>query len=68
MQGKIDGTKKAMADLGIYYPQLLDSKQEMADRYDFHSIPHLLLRHQRQIVKHSMRDDETDALLKTTFQ
>ena len=26
VQDKVDGTKKAMADLGIYYPQLLDPK------------------------------------------
>ena len=69
VQDKIDGTKKAMADLGIYYPQILDPKQELSDRYDFHGIPHLILfGPEGQIVKQGMRGEETDALLKTIFQ
>jgi thiol-disulfide isomerase/thioredoxin len=69
VQDKIDGTKKAMADLGIYYPQLLDQKQELANRFDVHGIPHLFLFYpDGQIVKHGMRGEEIDALLKTVFQ
>lgn len=43
VQDKIDATKKAMADLGIYYPQILDPKQELFNRFDIHMIPHLYL-------------------------
>ena len=69
VQDKVDGTKKAMADLGIYYPQLLDPKQELADRFDVHGIPHLFLfGPDGEIVKHGMRGEETDALLKTIFE
>lgn len=69
VQDKIDGTKKAMADLGIYYPQLLDPKQELANRFNVHGIPHLFLFDpDGQIVKHGMRGEEIDALLKTVFQ
>ena len=69
VQDKVDGTKKAMADLGIYYPQLLDPKQELADRFDVHGIPHLFLfGPDGEIVKHGMRGEETDAVLKTIFE
>lgn len=69
VQDKIDGTKKTMADLGIYYPQILDPKQELFNRFDVHGIPHLyLLDPDGQIVKQGMRGEETDALLKTVFQ
>lgn len=58
-----------MADLGIYYPQILDPKQELFNRFDFHSIPHLyLLDPDGQIVKQGMRGEETDALLKMIFK
>lgn len=69
VQDKVDGTKKAMADLGIYYPQILDPKQELFNRFDVHGTPHLyLLDPDGHIVKHGMRGEETDALLKTIFQ
>ena len=69
VQDKMDATKKAMVDLGIYYPQLLDPKQELADRFDVHAIPHLFLFDpDGQIVKDGMRGEDTDALLKTIFQ
>ena len=68
VRDKMDGTKKAMTDLGIYYPQLLDPKQELADRFDVHGIPHLFLfGPDGQIVKDGMRGEETDALLRTIF-
>jgi len=69
VQDKMDATKKAMVELGIYYPQLLDPKQELADRFDIHAIPHLFLFDpDGQIVKDGMHGEEIDALLKTVFQ
>jgi len=69
VQDKVDATKKAMVELGIYYPQLLDPKQELADRFDVHAIPHLFLFDpDGQIVKDGMRGEDIDALLKTIFQ
>ena len=69
VRDKMDGTKKAMADLGIYYPQLLDPATKLAEKYDVHGIPHLFLfGPDGQIVKHGMRGEETDALLKTIFK
>ncbi len=69
VKDKIDGTKKAMADLGIYYPQILDPRQDLANRFDVQSIPHLFLFNpDGQVVQHGMRGEEIDALLKTIFQ
>ena len=69
VQDKMDATKKAMADLGIYYPQLLDPATELAQRFDVTGIPHLFLfGPDGQIVKDGMRGEETDALLKTVFE
>ena len=59
VQDKIDGTKKAMVDLGIYYPQILDPKQELFNRFDIHMIPHLyLLDSEGQIVKKDIRGEK----------
>ena len=64
VQDKKDGTKKVMADLGIYYPQILDPKQEQVDRYGFHSIPHLILFDpEGQIVKQGMHGEKIDQTL-----
>jgi thiol-disulfide isomerase/thioredoxin len=69
VQDKLDATKKAMADLGIYYPQLLDPAMKLAGQFDITSIPHLFLfGPDGQIVKDGMRGEETDALLKTLFE
>lgn len=65
VRDKIDGTKKAMADLGIYYPQILDPKQVLFNRFDFHSIPHLyLLDPDGRIVKQGMRGEQISEAVK----
>ena len=65
VRDKIDGTKKAMADLGIYYPQILDPKQVLFNRFDFHSIPHLyLLDPDGRIVKQGMRGEQIGEAVK----
>ena len=69
VQDKLDATKKAMAALGIYYPQLLDPATELAQRFDVTGIPHLFLfGPDGEIVKDGMRGEDTDALLKTIFK
>ena len=69
VRDKKDATKKAMASLGIFYPQLLDPEGKIVEQFDFHAIPHLFLfGPDGQIVKHGMRGEETDALLKTIFK
>ena len=69
VQDKMDATKKAMADLGIHYPQLLDPATKLADQYGVTAIPHLFLfGPDGQIVKDGMRGEDTDALLKTLFK
>ena len=69
VQDKLDATKKAMVDLGIYYPQLLDPATKLAQQFDVTGIPHLFLFDpDGKIVKDGMRGEETDALLKTIFE
>ena len=69
VQDKTDATKKAMANLGIYYPQLLDPATKLAEKYGVTGIPHLFLfGPDGSIVKDGMRGEETDALLKTIFE
>ena len=69
VQDKLDATKKAMAEQGIYYPQLLDPATELAQRFDVTGIPHLFLfGPDGQTVQDGMRGEDTDALLKTIFE
>ena len=69
VQDKLDATKKAMADQGIYYPQLLDPAVKLAQQFGVTGIPHLFLfGPDGQIVKDGMRGEDTDALLKTIFE
>ena len=64
VQDKIDGTKKAMAALSIYYPQILDPKDELFDRFDVHGIPHLyLFDPDGQIIKQGMRGEKIGQVL-----
>ncbi|MBO6170292.1 MAG: TlpA family protein disulfide reductase [Bacteroidales bacterium] len=40
---KLDDTKKAIGELGITYPQLLDPSMQLARQYGVRAIPHLVL-------------------------
>ena len=40
---KVDATKKALVDLGIHYPQVLDPSLKLVDRFNFTGIPHIIL-------------------------
>ena len=69
VQDKMDATKKAMAEQGIYYPQLLDPATKLAEQFDVTGIPHLFLfGPDGTVVKDGMRGEEIDALLKTVFK
>ena len=69
VEDKMDATKKAMSDMGIYYPQLLDPSGKFAREFDVTGIPHLFLfGPDGQIVKDGMRGEETDAILSGLLQ
>ena len=40
---KQEATEKAMRDLGIHYPQVLDPSQALAERFNIAGIPHIIL-------------------------
>ena len=40
---KLDATKKALKDLGIHYPQVLDPSLRLAEQFGFVGIPHIIL-------------------------
>ena len=61
-------TQKAMANMGIYYPQLLDPSIALADEFGVSTIPHLFLfAPDGKIVQQGMRGEDIDALLRTIF-
>ena len=69
VQDKLEATKKAMKDLGIHYPQLLDPQTVLAKKYGVTGIPHLFLfGPDGNIVKEGMREGGIDAVLKTVFK
>ena len=62
-------TQKAMVDMGIYYPQLLDPMIALAREFGVSTIPHLFLFDpDGKIVQQDMRGEGIDALLRTVFK
>ena len=62
-------TQKAMANMGIYYPQLLDPTIALAREFGVSTIPHLFLFDpDGKIVQQDMRGEGIDALLRTVFK
>ena len=62
-------TQKAMANMGIYYPQLLDPSIALAGEFGVSTIPHLFLFDpDGKIVQQGMRGEGIDALLQTVFK
>ena len=69
VRDKTDATKKAMANMGIYYPQLLDPSIALAGEFGVSTIPHLFLFDpDGKIVQQGMRGEGIDALLRTIFK
>ena len=69
VRDKTDATKKAMANMGIYYPQLLDPSIALAGEFGVSAIPHLFLfGPDGKIVQQGMRGEGIDALLRTVFK
>ena len=62
-------TQKAMANMDIYYPQLLDPSIALAGEFGVSTIPHLFLFDpDGKIVQQGMRGEGIDALLRTVFK
>ena len=62
-------TQKAMADMDIYYPQLLDPSISLAAEFGVSTIPHLFLfGPDGKIVQDGMRGEGIDDLLRTIFK
>ena len=62
-------TQKAMVDMGIYYPQLLDPMIALAREFGVSTIPHLFLFDpDGKIVQQDMRGEGIDTLLRTVFK
>ncbi|MBO6028131.1 MAG: TlpA family protein disulfide reductase [Bacteroidales bacterium] len=69
VRDKTDATKKAMANMGIYYPQLLDPSIALAGEFGVSAIPHLFLfGPDGKIIQQGMRGEGIDALLRTVFK
>ena len=61
---KQDATIKAMKDLGIHYPQLLDPSEVLAEKFDITGIPHIILfAPDGSIVADDLRGPAIDAAL-----
>ena len=69
VRDKTDATKKAMANMGIYYPQLLDPSIALAGEFGVSAIPHLFLfGPDGKVVQQGMRGEGIDTLLRTIFK
>lgn len=69
VQDKLDATKEAMKQLGIFYPQLLDPQTTLAQKYGVTGIPHLFLfGPDGKVLQDGMRGDRINAVLKPIFQ
>lgn len=61
---KQDATIKAMKDLGIHYPQIIDPSDALADKFDITGIPHIILfAPDGSIVARGLRGPALDAAL-----
>ena len=69
VRDKQEATQKAMADMGIYYPQLLDPSISIAGEFSVSAIPHLFLfGSDGNVIRQGMRGEGIDALLRTLFK
>lgn len=62
---KLDATEKAMKELGIHYPQIIDPSQNLAEKYDISGIPRIILFNpEGKIVADGLRGSEIEASVK----
>lgn len=62
---KLDATKKAMQDLGIHYPQVLDPSLRLAEQFNITGIPHIILFDpEGNIVADGLREGQIEEALK----
>ena len=58
----VDATKKAMQDLGIHYPQVLDPSLRLAEQFNIIGIPHIILFNpEGNIVAEGLREAQIEA-------
>ena len=66
---KLDATKKALKDLGIHYPQVLDPQAKLADRFHVVGIPHIILFDpEGNIVAEGLRDSQIEKAVKKVLK
>lgn len=59
---KLDATEKALKELGIHYPQVLDPSQELAEKFGITGIPRIILFDpEGNIVADGLRGSEIEA-------
>lgn len=59
---KLDATVKALKDLGIHYPQVLDPSQRLAEQFSITGIPHIILFDpDGNIVANGLREAQIEA-------
>ena len=57
----VDATKKAMQDLGIHYPQVLDPSMRLAEQFGIVGIPHIILFDpEGNMVAKGLREDQIE--------
>ena len=65
---KLDATKKALVDLGIHYPQVLDPSMRLAEQFNFTGIPHIILFDpEGNIVAEDLRGAQIEAAVSKVF-
>ena len=65
---KVDATKKAMQDLGIHYPQVLDPSQRLAEQFQVKGIPYVVLFDpEGNVVAEGLRGDKIEEELSKIF-
>ena len=66
---KREATEKALKDLGIHYPQVLDPSQALAERFNIVGIPYIILfAPDGSIVTAGLRDAQIDAAVRKVLQ
>lgn len=59
---KLEATEKALKDLGIHYPQVLDPKAKLAEKFNVVGIPHIILFDpEGNIVEQGLREAQIEA-------